>query len=145
AGVSGVMLLAIPARTASFFSWPLSPPELAAIIGASYLVAAAAYGAALRSGGPAGQWRAGRVMLCGIVALSVPILVVTLGDLAIFDFGRWQALAWVILFALFPVAALGALGRGRGAPRSGHEPRGPATVLLGGYAAVALAGAAVLW
>ena len=144
AGVSGAVLLAAPDRTGSFFSWPLAPPELAAVIGGSYLVAAAGYGTALAGTGPRRR-RTGRIMLVGIVALSVPVFIVTVADLAVFDFGRWQAIAWVVLFGLFPVTAAGALWWGRGVDPGARELALPRAALLLAYAVLAVAGAGLLW
>ncbi|MET7398821.1 hypothetical protein ABZS66_35565 [Dactylosporangium sp. NPDC005572] len=121
AGVSGAALLAFPAGTRSFFAWPLGPPPLAATIGGCYLVATLLYGLALRAGGPARRWPEARGLLAGVVALSAPIFVVTLHHLEAFDFRVWQAWAWVVLFAVFPVAALVALRWGRPGP----APAGP--------------------
>jgi hypothetical protein len=144
AGVSGLMLVVAPGRTGTFFSWPLAPPELAAVIGASYLVAAAGYGTALAGYGRRRR-RTGRIMLAGIMALSAPVFVVTLADLAIFDLGRWQAVAWVALFGLFPLVAAGTLWWGRGGDPVGRRPSAPRTALLLAYSAVAIAGAVLLW
>jgi hypothetical protein len=99
AGVSGVALIAFPAYTDAFFSWGLAPAPIAALVGGCYLAAALSYG--LGIGLPAA--RTG--LLVGILTLSVPIFVVTMRHLDAFDFTRWQAWAWVVLFAAFPVAA----------------------------------------
>lgn len=99
AGVSGVALVAFPAHTDLFFSWGLAPPTVATLVGGCYLAAALTYGIGLRL--PAA--RIG--LLVGILTLSVPIFIVTMRHLEAFDFARWQAWAWVVLFALFPVAA----------------------------------------
>ena len=82
-----------------FFSWGLAPATVAALVGGCYLAAALTYGVGIRR--PAAH--AG--LLIGILTLSVPIFVVTLRHLDAFDFARWQAWAWVVLFAAFPVAA----------------------------------------
>ncbi len=100
AGVSGIALIAFPDYTRVFFSWGLAPATVAALIGGCYLAAALTYGIGLRM--PAA--RTG--LLVGILTLSIPIFVVTMRHLDAFDFVRWQAWAWVVLFAAFPVAAL---------------------------------------
>jgi hypothetical protein len=100
AGVSGVALVAFPGFTGVFFSWGLAPPTVAALVGGCYLAAALTYGVGLRM--PAA--RTG--LLVGILTLSIPIFVVTMRHLDVFDFARWQAWAWVVLFAVFPVAAV---------------------------------------
>lgn len=145
AGISGAALVAFPAATSTYFSWPLGPPALAATIGANYLLAAAAYGMALRDGGPGRRWGEARTMLVGVVALSLPIFLVTLGHLAAFDLARWQAWAWLVLFAAFPIAAAGTLwsfgapvapGDGDGRPRP--VMRAALWIYAGAFAALAL-------
>jgi hypothetical protein len=115
AAVSGVALVVFPGSTRTFFSWGLAPVGLAAVIGGCYLAAALMYAVGLRL---PGTWRG---LSVGILMLSVPVFVVTLRHLDVFDFMRWQAWAWVALFAAFPVAAgvaliarLGAAGPGSG-------------------------------
>jgi hypothetical protein len=77
----------------------------------------------------------------------MPILAVTFLHLDLFDFGRWQAWAWVLLFIASPVSfgSVLFLRRGRGQERSNHQvltswARGVAALLAGGFftAAVAL-------
>jgi hypothetical protein len=138
AGVSGLALLAFPGSTAGYFSWPLAP-DPAATIGACYLVASTVYGLALRRGGPAARWGEARWLLIGVLALSVPIFVATLTHLEVFPFARWQAWAWVLLFGLFPVAALTALWWGR--DRGSGEPAAFA-LIQGGYRLAGLVRAA---
>ena len=120
AGVSGVALVMFPDSTAGFFSWHLAPAPLASLIGAFYVASAVVYGRAAVA-----PWRELRVMVAGIVPLSVPILVATLAHLEVFDFGRLAAWVWVILFAAFPVVAIAVLV---GAPGVGREPRGAGVV-----------------
>ncbi|MET1002790.1 MAG: hypothetical protein ABWZ15_13340, partial [Acidimicrobiia bacterium] len=136
AGVSGVALVAFPGSTAGFFSWHLAPAPLASLIGAFYVASAVVYGRAAVA-----PWRELRMMVAGIVPLSVPILVATLAHLEVFDFGRLAAWVWVILFAAFPVVAIAVLV---GAPAVGRDSRGAGVVPTAG--AVSLVAVSIaLW
>jgi hypothetical protein len=109
AGVSGAALVLFPDSTREYFSWGLVPPTLAALIGGFYLASSLVYARAV----PA-PWSELWIMVVGIVALSLPVLLATLSHLEVFDFGRLQAWAWVVLFAAFPAAATATLvGVGR--------------------------------
>jgi hypothetical protein len=108
AGLSGVALLAFPGSTAEYFSWGLAPAPLAALLGAFYVASSLVYARAAVA-----PWCDLRVMVVGIVALTVPIFTSTLAHLDVFDFGRLQAWAWVVLFAGFLVAACVVLLGGR--------------------------------
>jgi hypothetical protein len=96
AGLVGIALVAVPASTATFFSWGLAPAPLAAFAGGVYLGSAAVYAVGLPKGS-----REVRGLLIGAVVLSVSVLIVTLAHLEVFDFDRLQAWAWLILFAAF--------------------------------------------
>jgi hypothetical protein len=92
--LAGVMLVAIPGSSASFFAWGLGPPPLAAVAGGCFIGAAAAF-AYFSSRVPV----AGRgLCLLGIV-FAIPTLGYTLINRSVFDFGRWQALLWLVVFA----------------------------------------------
>jgi hypothetical protein len=108
AGLVGVALLAVPAATATFFSWGLAPPPLAAFAGGAYLGSAAVYAAALTR--PRDEVRG---LVIGAAVLSGSVLVVTWAHLDQFDFGRLQAWAWVVLFSVFTVITIGLLVVGR--------------------------------
>jgi hypothetical protein len=51
-------------------------------------------------------------LLVGILTFSIVIFVVTIRHLDVSDFACWQAWAWVVLFAAFPVTAAIRLVRG---------------------------------
>jgi hypothetical protein len=118
AGVSGAALVLFPASTGEYFSWGLVPPPLAALIGGFYLASSLVYARAVTA-----PWDELWIMVIGIVGLSIPVLVATLAHLDVFDFGRLQAWAWVILFAAFPLAATATLA-GAGRPRRHVGPPG---------------------
>lgn len=100
AGPVGVIMLIAPDETDRYFSWPIGPPPLAATVGAFYIASAIVFGwAALR-----GDWSEMRPLCFGVLALTIPTLIATLYHKEVFDFGRWQAIAWVVLFAAAPVA-----------------------------------------
>jgi hypothetical protein len=99
AGFTGILLLAFPASTGRYFSWGLSPAPLASLIGGSYVASLFVFGFALRT-----EWRETRVLVTGTLALTLPVLAVTFAHLDVFDFGRWQAWAWVLLFISSPIS-----------------------------------------
>ena len=99
AGLTGLVLVAFPGSTARFFSWGLEPEALVTLIGGSYLASAFVFGAALPR-----DWHEVRGLAAGTLALTIPILVVTFMHLDVFDFDRWQAWAWVILFVASPLS-----------------------------------------
>jgi hypothetical protein len=99
AGMVGLALLIVPESTGSFFAWQLNPESLAAFAGGVYVGSAVLYAAAVRA-----PWRQARALVAGAVVLSVSVLVITLAHLELFDFGRLQAWAWLVLFAGFAVA-----------------------------------------
>jgi hypothetical protein len=141
AGLVGVALLIVPAATGSYFAWGLKPSPLAAFAGGVYVGSAALYGVGLAR--PAGEARA---LVRAAVVLSTSVLIVTLAHLDVFDFGRFQAWAWVALFATFAAvtSALAIAGHGRRAAPGAA----PARLVRVALAAVALALGAVgvaLW
>lgn len=100
AGLTGVVMLAAPGETDRYFSWPLGPPALATLVGAFYVAAAGLF-ALLALRVDAGSVR---VAGLGVLAFTLPTLVATAGHRDLFDWGRWQALAWAALFVGTPVA-----------------------------------------
>ncbi len=141
AGLVGLALLAVPAATATFFSWGLAPPPLAAFAGGAYLGSAAVYAAALtRPRDEVGG------LLMGAAVLSGSVLVVTWAHLDQFDFGRLQAWAWLGLFSAFAVITAGLLLIDRGAaPAPGVAAAPWLRPLLLAVAAVLALLAALLW
>ena len=101
AGTTGTVLLAAPGSTERYFSWTLRPAAAAALIGGLYLASAVAFAWALTL-----AWRQVRSLVVGVLGLAVPTLVLTAVHDEVFDFGRWQAIAWVALFTAAPVSAL---------------------------------------
>jgi hypothetical protein len=138
AGLTGVLLLILPASTERYFSWGLEPPPLAALIGGSYVASLIVFGHASRR-----FWREGLGLAAGTLALTIPMIVVTFAHLDTFDFSRWQAWGWVVLFLVSPVAFGFVLVRG-GALRRPRvwRVRRP---LIGLAAALLTTGAIALW
>jgi hypothetical protein len=142
AGIAGVIMLIAPASTDRYFSWPIGPPAVAATVGAFYVASALVFGlAATRE-----DWPGSRGLCLGVLALTIPTLVSTVRHHDVFDFGRWQAIAWVTLFAASPLAygTILFLQRGRvtgAGDRLRPWVRAALGVLAIGYAALAL----VVW
>ncbi len=126
AGVVGVAMLAWPGSTGRFFSWQLAPPALAAFVGACYVASALVFGRAAASR----SWPAQRGLCVAVLGLAAPTLIVTAVHRDVFDFERWQAVAWVALFAT-SVASFGSLVLLRPAePAAGPRLPAPARVVL---------------
>jgi hypothetical protein len=100
AGIAGVIMLVAPSSTDRYFSWPIGPPAVAATVGAFYVASAIVFGlAAIRD-----DWPGSRGLCLGVLALTIPTLVATVKHHDVFDFGRWQAVAWLTLFIASPLA-----------------------------------------
>ncbi|HEX2153117.1 MAG TPA: hypothetical protein VHL52_03970 [Acidimicrobiia bacterium] len=97
AGITGLVLLALPDETGRYFSWGLDPPPLAALIGGSYVASLVVFGLAIRR-----FWVEVRGLVAGTLALTLPILGATFTHVGVFDFRRWQAWGWVLLFVASP-------------------------------------------
>jgi hypothetical protein len=131
AGLVGVALLSVPGAAGTFFAWGLGPEPLAAFAGGVYVASAAVYAAGLRA-----PWAQARALVAAAVVLSVSVFGVTLAHLDVFDFGRLQAWAWLVLFGVFAVTTCWLLIAG-----GAHvHPRGPtlAAPVRTAFAAAAL-------
>ena len=139
AGIAGVIMLVAPSSTDRYFSWPIGPPAVAATVGAFYVASAVVFGlAALRE-----DWPGSRGLCFGVLALTIPTLIATVNDHEVFDFGRWQAVLWVILFVASPIAYGSILFLQRGQVAATGDRLQPwarvvAGVLAVGYAALAV-------
>ena len=100
AGISGLVLLLAPGSTGRYFSWTLRPRAAAAVIGGLYVASAIVFAWALTA-----SRRQARPLVVGILGLAVPTLVLTIVYDEVFDFSRWQAVLWVVLFVSAPVSA----------------------------------------
>jgi hypothetical protein len=100
AGIVGLAMVAVPGSTGRYFSWALGPPPLAALVGAFYLASTLTFGAAAFRAG----WAGLRTLCVAVFALTLPTLASTARHRDVFDFGRWQAVAWVALFIASPLA-----------------------------------------
>jgi hypothetical protein len=141
AGAIGLALLAAPGATGEFFAWALKPEPLAAFSGGVYVGSAAAYALALPRTG-----REARGLVLGAAVLSVSVFLITLTHGDQFDYGRLQAVMWVILFGGFSVTMLSLLAIDRedeGA--SGAALAGPARAILAAVAALLGVLAVALW
>ena len=140
AGGSAIALLLAPGSTDRYFSWTLRPDGAAAMIGAMYLASAAIFAWALTL-----PWPQVRPLFVGVLALTAPTFVLTVIHNEVFDFGRWQAVVWFLLFAGAPVSAVLILATTHRGEPSGHLLDGWVRVLLGVIAACLVVLAVALW
>jgi hypothetical protein len=142
AGIAGIIMLIAPASTDRYFSWPIGPQSVAATVGGFYVASAFVFGLAAIGE----DWPGARGLCFGVLALTIPTLAATARHHDVFDFGRWQAVAWVTLFVASPLAygTILVLQRGR-VTGSGEQlrrwVRPVLWVLATGYAALAV----VIW
>ena len=142
AGLVGVAMLIAPRSTGTFFSWGLAPAPLAAFVGACYVASALVFGwAAWKE-----PWVGQRGLCVAVLGLATPTLVATAHHRDVFDFGRWQAVAWVVLFGA-SVSCFGTLvlRRRRDRPSSPFAYGPVARVVLVAVSAIYAAAAVVLW
>ena len=105
--LTGAALFTFPDATRVYFAWELGPPPLAALVGGFYLASAVMFAVAARL--PHEQVRS---LLAASLALTLPTLAAIPLHLGSFDFSRWQAWSWVVVFGAAPAwwgALLGAL------------------------------------
>jgi hypothetical protein len=142
AGIVGVAMLVAPGSTGRYFSWALGPPPLAALVGAFYVASTLVFGAAAVWAG----WPGLRILCAAVFALTLPTLAATARHQDVFDFGRWQAVAWVVLFIASPLAFGGALAIvRRPATPAGQHLRPWSRVSLAVSSVIYAAVAVVLW
>jgi hypothetical protein len=140
AGFVGILMLIAPASTGRYFSWVLGPAPLAALVGGCYVASAVVFGwAAARE-----QWAGRRGLCVAVFGLTLPTLAATARHHDVFDFSRWQAVAWVLLFVASPLLFGLTLYLLRGSvaargPRLRLWARAVLTVVAVGYAALAVA------
>ena len=120
AGMAGTVMFVAPEDTDRYFSWPIGPPPLAALVGSFYLSSALTFAVI----GRRVDWSAARGVCFGILAFTLPTLAATANHTQLFDWGRWQALAWVALFVGSPITFTSFLYQLRG-----RAPAGPGNEL----------------
>jgi hypothetical protein len=99
AGVVGILMLISPESTGRYFSWALGPAALASLVGAFYVASGLVFGwAAARE-----RWPGQRGLCLAVFGLTLPTLAATARHQDVFDFSRWQAVGWVILFIASPL------------------------------------------
>jgi len=107
AAVVGVLLVAAPGSTERLFAWGLKPPAVAALTGGLFLGAAALYAL-----GSARAAVAGRGLGLLSIVFATPTWSYTVMHRDLFDFGRWQAVVWLVVFVLITLLAILMLWRG---------------------------------
>jgi hypothetical protein len=140
AGIAGIVMLVAPADSGDYFSWAIGPAPLTTLVGSFYVASAVVFGiAAIRL-----DWPGVRGLCVGVLALTIPTLIATARHDEVFDFGRVQAVLWVVLFVASPCAYGTVLFLQRGKVTTTDAPRLPTwaraiAVLLGvGYLAFAI-------
>jgi hypothetical protein len=140
---SAVVLLGWPGSTGTYFSWKLGPPPAAALVGGLYLGSTVAFGWAL-SRKRHEVW----VLSVGVLGIALPTLLFTAVHDEVFDWGRWQAVAWVVLFCAAPLSIAADLAAPTQAtPGEWAATRAPtsARAIAGVVAALAGVGAGVIF
>jgi predicted secreted protein len=99
AGITAIALLGWPGSTGSYFSWRLNPVPAASLLGGLYLTASAIFAWALTL-----RFEEVRGLCVAVFGLAVPTLVVSIIHDEVFDSGRWQAVAWMVLFVVAPLS-----------------------------------------
>ena len=140
AGGSAALLLVAPGSTDRYFSWTLRPHAAAAMIGGLYLAAAVVFAWALTL-----PWAQVRPLFVGVLGLTLPTLVLTMIHDHVFDFGRWQAVVWVVLFAGAPVSAVATLFARRREVAGGAPVGAWSRAVLLAVSAILLALAVAVW
>jgi hypothetical protein len=105
--ISGVALLVAPNATDAYFSWTLQPRWAASLTGGMYIGSAALFGWTLRRRSQV------EALALGVYGLALPTLAFTFVHDEVFDWSRWQAVAWVVLFGTALVAVTLDLVSGR--------------------------------
>jgi hypothetical protein len=140
AGISGLVLLLAPGSTGRYFSWTLRPRAAAAVIGGLYVASAIVFAWALTA-----SRRQARPLVVGILGLAVPTLVLTIVYDEVFDFSRWQAVLWVVLFVSAPVSAAAILATTAADDPGAARLHTWARALLGVVALALMTVAVLIW
>ena len=128
AGVFGAIMLIAPEDTDTYFAWPIGPAPVAATVGCCYI----ASGIVFAIGAMSDEWGQVRSLCYAAVGLTVPTLVSTIYDSDVFDFSRFLAIMWVILFTVSPLVFIALLWVQRRVPAPESPPLTPtARVLFG--------------
>ena len=125
--LSGAGLFFAPDATRPLWPWDIGPFN-AAFLGAFYLASAA--GIALAAWG--GRWFPARIVTPMMFVFTATVLLVTLLELARFNFAHWLTYAWFVIFLGLPLASGASLLRYRTwpAPSDRATPAGWRLVLL---------------
>lgn len=104
---AGIVLVALPAETERYWSWPIAAAPTAAFLGASYLGAALSLGLSARERG----WPHARLIGVLALALTSLMLLVTLRDLAPFELEEGgitgvMAWTWLVVYVVLPPVVL---------------------------------------
>jgi hypothetical protein len=142
AGLVGALMVAAPRSSGTYFSWALGPAPLASLVGAFYVASAFVFAWAAAKE----DWAGMRGLCVAVLGLTLPTLAATSQHLDVFDFTRWQAIAWVVLFIASPILFGASLSLMRGTVVA-DGPRLPSWSrwALGALAVLYASVAALLW
>jgi hypothetical protein len=97
---AGAQLFVLSEHTDRFFAWTVRPPLTAAFLGAGYWASAILeLGSARR-----GEWARARIAMPAVLCFTTLTLAVTLRHLSRFDLDSIFGVAWLAVYAAFPVA-----------------------------------------
>jgi hypothetical protein len=121
--IAGFQLFVLSARTEDFFAWTIDPPLTAAFLGAGYWSSAILeLGSARRR-----EWSGARLAMPTVLFFTTLTLVLSLIHIDRFHTDSVFGIAWLVVYAMFPVAMATILvvqtrARGRDAPRRSTLP-----------------------
>lgn len=121
--IAGFQLFVLTERTEDFFAWTIDPPLTAAFLGAGYWSSAILeLGSARRT-----EWSAARLAMPTVLFFTTITLVLSLIHLDKFHTGSVFGIAWLVVYAAFPVSMATILvlqmrGAGDDAPRLSPLP-----------------------
>jgi len=97
--IFGPLLILVPGRTGTYWSWPISPPMSAVWVGAGY-----AYGAgAITTMLVLNRWRTSILAITATIPFSIAMLVATLVHLDRFSTGTVRFWVWFVIYLVLPI------------------------------------------
>lgn len=100
--VFGPLLVLAPTRTASYWSWPISPPMSAVWVGAGYTFGACAITTML----VLNRWRTSILAICATIPFAFAMIIATLLHLDRFATGTVRFAIWLTIYVVLPVGLI---------------------------------------